>query len=124
MTERKRDAQEDLRYRALRLLEGNPELSQWDLAKALGISVGGTWYVINALVEKGLVKLGNFRTAKDRRRYAYILTPKGVAEKVSMTGRFLDRKKREYEALRREIALLQQELSDEVEKRDSEQMRR
>lgn len=63
--------------------------------------------MINALIEKGLVKLGNFTTAKDKRRYAYILTPKGIAEKAAITKRFLRRKMEEYEGLRSEIETLQ-----------------
>lgn len=99
--------QEDVHFRVLRLLQNNPEMSQRELAHAVGISVGGAHYVINALIEKGLVKLGNFTTAKDKRRYAYILTPKGIAEKAAITKRFLRRKMEEYEGLRSEIATLQ-----------------
>ena len=94
---------EDAQFRILRLLDDNPEMSQRELAKAVGISAGGVHYVINALVEKGLIKLGNFTAAEDKRRYAYILTRAGVAAKADLTRRFLMRKMAEYEALRVEI---------------------
>lgn len=112
MTSKRNTLQEDTRFRVLRLLEENPEMSQRELAEAVGISVGGIHYVLNALIDKGLVKLGNFTAAKDKRRYAYILTPKGIAEKTAFTRRFLARKKKEYEALKAEIDALSTELGN------------
>jgi len=106
--------QEDVRFRVLRLLHENPELSQRDLAKAVGISNGSAHYLLTALVDKGLIKIGNFTAARDKRRYAYILTPKGVAEKAAITKRFLARKIQEYDALKAEIATLQDELGEEA----------
>jgi EPS-associated MarR family transcriptional regulator len=104
--------QEDTHFRVLRLLQENPEMSQRELAEAVGVSVGGMHYVLNALIEKGLVKLGNFTAAEDKRRYAYVLTPKGIKEKSLITGRFLKRKLAEYEALKREIEELRREQED------------
>lgn len=101
--------QEDVRFRVLRLLEDNPQITQRQLAKTVGVSVGGIHYVLNALVDKGLVKLGNFSAAKDKRRYSYILTPKGLSEKAVLTRQFLARKMAEYEALKAEIEALQAE---------------
>jgi EPS-associated MarR family transcriptional regulator len=112
MPERLRSLTEDTRFRVLRVLQANPEISQRDLAAAVGISLGGAHYALTALIETGLVKLGNFGAAPDKRRYAYILTPQGVAEKASITRRFLARKVAEYEALRAEIEALQREASD------------
>lgn len=106
--------QEDVRFRVLRLLHENPELSQRDLAKAVGISNGSAHYLLTALVEKGLIKIGNFTAAQDKRRYAYILTPKGIAEKAAITKRFLERKIQEYDALKAEIAELKEELGDDA----------
>lgn len=106
--------QEDVRFRVLRLLHENPELSQRDLAKEVGISNGSAHYLLTALVEKGLIKIGNFTAAEDKRRYAYILTPKGIAEKAAITKRFLERKIQEYDALKAEIAELQDELDDDA----------
>jgi len=104
--------QEEVRFRVLRLLQDDPEMSQRDLARAVGISTGGMHYVLAALVDKGLVKLGNFTAAPDRRRYAYVLTPQGLSEKARLAHAFLRRKRAEYEALRDEIAALSAELDD------------
>jgi EPS-associated MarR family transcriptional regulator len=106
--------QEDVRFRVLRLLHDNPELSQRDLAEAVGISNGSAHYLLSALLDKGLIKLGNFTAAQDKRRYAYILTPKGIAEKAAITKRFLERKIQEYDALKAEIEALKDELGDDV----------
>lgn len=109
MTSTRNQLQEDTRFRILRLLEDNPEMSQRELAKAVGISVGGMHYVLNALIDKGLIKIGNFSSSEDKRRYAYVLTPKGIAEKAIITKRFLARKLDEYEALKAEIDELSKE---------------
>ena len=101
---------DDMHFRLLRLLQDNPEMSQRELANAVGISVGGMHYVLNALIDKGLVKLGNFTAARDKRRYAYLLTPKGIAEKAALTRSFLKRKRSEYEAIKAEIDSLEKEL--------------
>lgn len=106
--------QEDVRFRVLRLLHDNPELSQRDLAKAVGISNGSTHYLLSALLDKGLIKLGHFTAAQDKRRYAYLLTPEGIAEKAAITRRFLERKIREYSALKSEIEALKDELGDDL----------
>lgn len=104
---------DDVRFRVLRLLQDNPEMSQRELAKATGISVGAAHYILNALIEKDFVKLGNFQSANDKRRYAYILTHKGIAEKAATTKRFLARKIEEYEALKVELDTLREELGDQ-----------
>jgi len=101
---------EDARFRILRLLQDNPEMSQRDLAQAVGVSTGGIHYVLSALVDKGLIKIGNFTAAEDKRRYAYVLTSKGFAEKARLTRRFLARKMKEYEALRAEIEAVRAEI--------------
>lgn len=115
MSDRRALRKEEARFRILRLLEQNPEMSQRELAEAVGISVGSAHYLLGALVERGLVKLGRFSASKDKRRYAYILTPKGVTEKAAITGRFLARKLEEYEALKREIHELKAELESGVD---------
>ena len=96
----------------LRLLEDNPELSTRELAGEMGISNGAAYYCLNALVEKGLVKLGNFKRAEHKGRYAYVLTPTGIAERAGLTKRFLARKMAEYEALKAEIDDLQADVSE------------
>lgn len=112
MTNKRSKLQEDTRFRVLRLLDDNPEMSQREMAKAVGVSVGAMHYVLNALIEKGLVKLGNFTAAEDKRRYAYKLTLQGIAEKAAMTRRFLLRKIEEHDALKAEIDSLTAELPE------------
>ena len=114
MTSKRTQLQEDTHFRVLRLLQENPEISQRELAAKVGVSVGGMHYVLNALIDKGLVKLGNFTAAEDKRRYAYILTPKGIAEKAVVTRRFFERKIEEYGALKAEIEALRDELGADV----------
>lgn len=113
MTTRRDKLREDVKFRILRLLEDNPELSQRELARAVGVSTGGIHYVLNALVEKGMVKLSNFSATQDKRRYAYKLTPQGIAEKALLTRRFMIRKLAEYEALKAEIEELRPDLSEQ-----------
>jgi EPS-associated MarR family transcriptional regulator len=93
-------------FRVVRAIAQNPTLSQRDLARALGISLGGVNYCIKALIDKGAVKVENFRASDSKMRYAYVLTPDGLTEKARMTGRFLQRKMREYEVLKAEIDAL------------------
>lgn len=108
MTTQSDKLREDVKFRILHLLEVNPELSQRELARKVGVSTGGIHYVLTALLDKGLLKLGNFTAAPDKRRYAYVLTPKGLSEKAALTQRFLVRKRAEYAALRAEIDALEQ----------------
>jgi len=76
------------------------------MARRLGISNGSVHYCLSALMEKGLVKLGNFASSKHKLGYVYLLTPQGMAQKAAMASRFLERKMAEYEALRAEIETL------------------
>lgn len=112
MTTHRDKLREDAQFRILRLLQDNPEMSQRDLATAVGVSTGGMHYVLSALLEKGLIKLGNFTAAEDKRRYAYILTRKGIAAKTDLTRWFLIRKMEEYETLKAEIEEVRGDLSD------------
>jgi EPS-associated MarR family transcriptional regulator len=112
VSERGDQQREEAHFQVLRLLERDPHLSQRDLADALGISLGATHYMLRGLVDTGLLKLERFRASPDKRRYAYVLTPGGIAAKSAITRRFLARKRAEYQALRREI----QELGAELEK--------
>lgn len=108
------DFREDARFRIMRLLEEKPEMSQREIAEALGISLGGVNYCLKGLVEKGQVKVRNFRSSRNKMQYAYILTPQGASEKAAMTGRFLRRRMQEYEALRAEIEALREEVGEVV----------
>ena len=94
---------DEVRYKLLRILEANPELSQRQVARALGVSLGKTNYCLKALIEKGLVKAANFRNHENKLLYTYFLTPRGIEEKARVTVRFLQRKLSEYEALQAEI---------------------
>ncbi len=99
----------ELQFRVLRLLEVNPHLTQRELSKSLGVSLGGVNYCLNALVAKGSVKIQNFKNNKNKWVYAYLLTPQGVAEKTALTGAFLKRKMQEYQILKEEIEALSQD---------------
>lgn len=95
--------------KVLRLLESDPGLSQRELSEALGVSLGKTNYCIRALLDKGLIKMQNFRNNQNKLAYAYLLTPAGLAAKADLTTRFLKLKLREYEVLKQEIEQLKQE---------------
>jgi EPS-associated MarR family transcriptional regulator len=99
---------EDTYFRVLALLEKTPDISQRELAKQLGVSLGGVNYSLRALVDRGMVKAQNFSKSERKLAYAYVLTPQGLAEKTKLTARFLKRKMEEYEALKAEIESLQQ----------------
>lgn len=109
MTSRQAKIQEDTHFRIMRILQDNPDLTQRELADKLGMSVGGLNYCLNALIDKGFVKMGNFQKSKNKFKYVYLLTPQGIAEKVALTSRFLKRKMEEYEALKAEIEALKAE---------------
>lgn len=94
----------------MRLIQANPEYSQRQMAEQLGISLGKTNYCLRALVEKGFVKARNFRRNPNKLGYFYQLTPRGIEHKAQLTLAFLERKRREYEALEREIEALSKEL--------------
>ena len=101
---------EDAHYTLLRTIEQNPGMSQRDLARTLGISLGKTNYCLKALVGKGWVKMDNFSRNPDKLKYAYLLTPRGMKAKAGLTARFLQRKLAEYEALEAEIERLRAEV--------------
>jgi EPS-associated MarR family transcriptional regulator len=100
---------ETTHYGLLKTLENNPGLSQRDLAKQLGVSLGKVNFCLNALVAKGSLKINNFRNSKNKLVYAYLLTPRGIEEKARITVRFLRHKVQEYERLRNEIEELQRD---------------
>ena len=97
-------------FRILKALEREPDLTQRELADQLGISLGRTNYLINAMVEKGQIKIGNFRRSDQRlNKVAYVLTPSGIRERLRLAQGYLARKKVEYEALKVEIETLERE---------------
>jgi EPS-associated MarR family transcriptional regulator len=109
MTSRQTKIQEDTHFRIMRILQENPDLTQRELAEMLGMSVGGLNYCLNALIDKGLVKMQNFSQSKNKFGYVYLLTPRGISEKITLTNKFLERKQAEYEALKAEIESLRAE---------------
>lgn len=106
---------EESHLKVLRLIESNPRMSQRDLAVAMGVSLGKTNYCIKALLDKGLIKMQNFRNSQNKLAYAYLLTPLGVEQKTCMMADFIKHKVQEYERLHMEIA----ELKRESEQKDS-----
>ena len=99
-----------MHYRLLKLLEERPHTNQRQLAGTLGVSLGKINYCVKALIEKGWIKIGYFRHSRDKRAYAYLLTPSGLEAKARITARFLSRKMAEYQALKAEIEQLTEEV--------------
>tara|TARA_Y100000817_G_C16706544_1_gene477284 strand:+ start:335 stop:700 length:366 start_codon:yes stop_codon:yes gene_type:complete len=105
----------DIEYKALKEIESNKNLTQRELAKSLDISLGKTNYIIKAFISRGWVKLDNFRKSNNKIGYVYILTPQGILEKSTLAWKFLNYKQSEYEALKKEISLLRDEINaDEI----------
>lgn len=102
---------DEIHYHILKAIESNPHMSQRELAEHLGVSLGKVNYCLKALIEKGLIKAGNFKSNPNKRAYAYLLTPKGISEKAIVTLRFLERKMDEYERIKQEIARLKAEVN-------------
>ena len=110
MTSRRSQLQEDTYFRVLRMLQDTPDMTQREIAQSLGLSTSGLNYCLKALIDKGWVKVHNFSQSKNKFGYIYVLTPQGIAEKLALTSRFLNRKLSEYEALKVEIDGLQTEV--------------
>lgn len=100
---------DETRYRILKTLQADPQASQRRIAGELGISLGRVNYCLNALINKGLVKVNNFRNSDNKRAYLYLLTPRGIEERARLTARFLRVKLDEYEILKRELEELERE---------------
>ena len=103
---------DETHYRLLKLIEANPEVSQRELADAMGVSLGKINYCLRAVIERGWIKARNFTRSQNKRAYAYYLTPKGAAEKAKVTARFLKRKVDEYQDLTIQIEQLKQEVKE------------
>lgn len=100
---------DEYRSKILRILEEDPAISQRDLARQLGVSLGKANYCLQALIEKGWIKANNFKNSNNKKAYMYLLTRRGITEKARVTTRFLERKVAEFEALQREIEVLRRE---------------
>jgi len=107
---------DEYRYKILKLIEANPEISQRELAQALGISLGKANFCLKALIDVGLLKVTNFRNHKNKLAYMYLLTPSGIEEKASITIRFLKAKLQQYEALKAELEELHRDVATNDER--------
>ena len=110
MASRRNQVQEEVKFRVLRLLNDNPNMTTRKIANIVGISNGSAYYCINALIEKGMIKLKSFSNHKKKSKYAYILTPSGIYEKTILTAKFLQTKLEEYENLKNQIQELEKEV--------------
>ncbi|MDP1659477.1 MAG: MarR family EPS-associated transcriptional regulator [Methylotenera sp.] len=110
---------DEYHYKILKLVENKPEISQRELAAALGIILGKVNFCLKALIDVGLLKASNFKNSKNKLAYMYLLTPNGIEEKASITVRFLKHKMQEYETLRAEIDVLSRDASGEMLKQKS-----
>lgn len=119
MTDKRQTHQEDTAFRVMRLLQANPDITQREIAQALGVSTSGINYCLKALIDKGWVKVQNFAQSKNKFGYVYVLTPQGITHKASLAGRFLQRKMQEYEAIQKEIADLTQAETDTTAQRSA-----
>ena len=104
--------EQEVRYKILKLLTAEANLSQREMAKRMGISLGKTNYVLTELANKGIIKIKRFKSAVNKIPYTYMLTPDGLEEKAKITLAFLKRKLSEYEEIKRQI----KEIAKEVEK--------
>ena len=102
---------EELSYKVIKIIEKHPEISQRELSKRLGISLGKTNYCLKALIETGLIKARNFKNSHNKLAYAYMLTPKGMHAKANITANFLKRKLKEFDELQTEIERLRVEVA-------------
>ena len=112
MASRRKEHQEDAKVRVFQIIRSNPQMTSRELDQKLGVSNGSAYYLLISLIDKGFVKLSNFKENSQKTRYSYMLTPKGIREKSLITSKFLVRKKKEFEALRREIDYLEESIGN------------
>jgi len=103
---------DEFRAKILKKLQEDPQISQRDLARELGISLGRANHCLRALMDKGLIKANNFKNNRNKKAYMYYLTPRGMTEKARATARFLEVKVAEYEALQREIDHIRRDMQE------------
>jgi len=109
LASQREEKQEEVRLRVMRLISFDSEVSSRQVADAVGVSHGSAYYILAALVDKGFVKLSNFKKNPRKGSYAHLLTPKGIREKSLLTHHFIKRKRQEFEDLRAEIKVLEGE---------------
>ena len=102
---------QETHLRVLRQIEANPSITQRELAQLLGVSLGKVNYCLKALIDRGWIKVNNFKNSHNKASYAYLLTPSGIEEKAKITVRFLKQRIQDYEQIKREIAELESEVN-------------
>ena len=110
MASQREKQQQETRLKVMRLIDEDPSISTRQIAQKVGIANGTAYYCVTALVEKGFIKLKNFTQSKSKANYIYKLTPRGVSAKAALTVAFLERKRHEFNDLKEEIELLENEL--------------
>jgi EPS-associated MarR family transcriptional regulator len=111
LASRRKEHQEDAKFRVFQIINENPQMTTREIAQKVGISNGSAYYLLTSLIDMGFVKLSNFKDSSQKIKYSYLLTPKGIREKSLVTSKFLVRKKQEYELLKKEIIKLERDLS-------------
>jgi EPS-associated MarR family transcriptional regulator len=112
MASRRKELQEDAKLKVMEAINENSQMTSRQIAQIVKISNGSAYYLLISLIDKGLIKLGNFKENSNKRKYSYLLTPKGIREKSMLTNKFLFRKKQEFEALKKEIHRLEQSVGN------------
>lgn len=115
MSEKLKQHRDEVRFKVMRAIAENPNVTQRQLAEDLGVSLGQINYQLKALKDKGLVKLGNFLRSDNKLAYVNLLTPKGITNKVQLAEIFLIRKRQEFELIKRELEALERELKNDDE---------
>jgi EPS-associated MarR family transcriptional regulator len=107
MASQRKEQKEYAKLRVMQILDLNPQITTREIAKQVGISNGSAYYLLVSLIDMGSIKFSNFKENTNKLKYSYLLTPKGIREKSILTSKFLEHKKKEYEALRAEIKYLE-----------------
>ena len=112
MASRRKEHQEDAKLRVLQIISNNAQITSREIAQKVGISNGSAYYLLTSLIDKGLIKLENFRKSEQKIKYSYILTPKGIREKSLIAHKFILRKKLEFKELKKEIYELEKSIGN------------
>ena len=118
MASRRNEYREDARFRVLNIINKNPQMTTREIALKVGISNGSAYYLLTSLIDKGYVKLLNFSQNKQKLKYSYLLTPKGIREKSLITSKFIVRKKQEFQALSEEIDSLEKSIGNVINNKE------
>ena len=114
MASRRKEHQEDAKLRVLQIISNNSQMTSREIAQKVRISNGSAYYLLISFIDKGLIKLENFKESDQKTKYSYLLTPKGIREKSFITSKFLVRKKQEYKLLKKEIAELERDVGSKI----------